>query len=35
VNTSAKCKKVYGYSLFQEGATNAAEKELIKALINL
>jgi hypothetical protein len=35
VTTSAECKKVSGYSLFQEGATNAATKEPIEALINL
>jgi hypothetical protein len=35
VTTYAECKKVSRYSLFQEGATNAAGKELIKALINL
>jgi hypothetical protein len=35
VTTSAECKKVSGYSLFREGATNAAGKEPIKALINL
>jgi hypothetical protein len=35
VTTSAKCKKVSGYSLFWEGAANAAGKEPIKALINL
>jgi hypothetical protein len=32
---SAECKKVSRYSLFQEGATNAAGKEPIEALINL
>jgi hypothetical protein len=31
----AKCKKVSGYSLFREGAANAAGKEPIEALINL
>jgi hypothetical protein len=35
VTTSAECKKVSGYSLFREGATNAAGKEPIEALINL
>jgi hypothetical protein len=35
VTTSAECKKVYGYSLFWEGAANAAGKEPIEALINL
>jgi hypothetical protein len=35
VTTSAECKKVSRYSMFQEGATNAAGKEPIKALINL
>jgi hypothetical protein len=35
MTTSAECKKVSGYSLFQEGATNAAGKEPIEALINL
>jgi hypothetical protein len=35
VTTSAECKKVFGYSLSQEGATNAAGKEPIEALINL
>jgi hypothetical protein len=35
VTTSAECKKVSGYSLFQEGAMNMAEKEHIEALINL
>jgi hypothetical protein len=35
VTTSAECKKVSRYSLFREGATNTAEKEPIKALINL
>jgi hypothetical protein len=35
VTTSAECKKVYGYSLFQEGSTNTAGKEPIKALIKL
>jgi hypothetical protein len=35
VTTSAECKKVSGYSLFREGAANAAGKELIEALINL
>jgi hypothetical protein len=35
VTTSAECKKVSGYSLFREGAANAAGKEPIKALINL
>jgi hypothetical protein len=35
VTTFAECKKVSGYSLFQEGAVNAAGKEPIEALINL
>jgi hypothetical protein len=35
VTTSEDCKKVSRYSLFQEGATNAAGKEPIEALINL
>jgi hypothetical protein len=35
VTTSAECKKVSGYSLFWEGAANAAGKEPIEALINL
>jgi hypothetical protein len=35
VTTSTKCKKVSRYSLFQEGAANAAGKEPIEALINL
>jgi hypothetical protein len=35
VTTSVECKKVSGYSLFQEGATNTAGKEPIEALINL
>jgi hypothetical protein len=35
VTTSAECKKVSAYSLFREGATNAAVKEPIEALINL
>jgi hypothetical protein len=35
VTTSAECKKVSGYSLFREGAANAAGKEHIEALINL
>jgi hypothetical protein len=35
VTTSVECKKVSGYSLFQEGATNVAGKEPIEALINL
>jgi hypothetical protein len=35
VTTSAECKKVFRYSLFWEGATNAAGKEPIEALINL
>jgi hypothetical protein len=35
VTTSVEYKKVSGYSLFQEGATNAAGKESIEALINL
>jgi hypothetical protein len=35
VTTSAECKKVSRYSLFWEGAANAAGKEPIKALINL
>jgi hypothetical protein len=33
VTTSAECKKVSGYSLFQEGAANAAGKKPIEALI--
>jgi hypothetical protein len=35
VTTSAECKKVSGYSVFREGAANAAGKEPIEALINL
>jgi hypothetical protein len=35
VTIFAECKKVSGYSLFQEGTTNAAEKEPIEALVNL
>jgi hypothetical protein len=35
VATSVECKKQSGYSLFWEGATNAAGKEPIEALINL
>jgi hypothetical protein len=35
VTTSTECKKVSGYSLFWEGATNVAGKEPIEALINL
>jgi hypothetical protein len=35
VTTSAECKEVSRYSLFREGATNAAGKEPIKALITL
>jgi hypothetical protein len=35
VTTSAECKKVSRYSLFREGAMNAAVKEPIEALINL
>jgi hypothetical protein len=35
VTTSAEYKKVSGYSLFWEGAANAAGKEPIEALINL
>jgi hypothetical protein len=35
VTTSAECKKVSRYSLLREGATNAAGKEPIEALINL
>jgi hypothetical protein len=35
VTTSAECKKVSRYSLFREGATNAAVKEPIEAIINL
>jgi hypothetical protein len=35
VTTSAECKKVSGYSLFREVATNVAGKEPIEALINL
>jgi hypothetical protein len=30
-----ECKKVSGYSLFWEGATNVAGKEPIEALVNL
>jgi hypothetical protein len=30
-----ECKKVSGYSLFREGATNVAGKEPIEALVNL
>jgi hypothetical protein len=35
VTTSVECKKVSGYSLFQEETMNAAGKEPIKYLINL
>jgi hypothetical protein len=35
VTTTSECKKVSRYSLFREGAANAAGKEPIKALINL
>jgi hypothetical protein len=35
LTTSAECKKVSGYSLLRERATNAAGKEPIEALINL
>jgi hypothetical protein len=35
VTTSAEYKKVSRYSLFREGAANAAGKEPIEALINL
>jgi hypothetical protein len=35
VTTSAECTKVSRYSLFREGAMNAAGKEPIEALINL
>jgi hypothetical protein len=35
VTTSAERKKVSGYSLFWEGATNTAGKEPIEALINM
>jgi hypothetical protein len=35
VTTSAECKKVFGYSLFREEATNATGKEPIEALVNL
>jgi hypothetical protein len=35
VTTTLECKKVSGYSLFWEGATNAVGKEPIEALINL
>jgi hypothetical protein len=35
VTTFAECKKVSGYTLFQEGTTNAVGKEPIEALINL
>jgi hypothetical protein len=35
VTTSAECKKVSGYSLFQEETMNSAGKEPIKALVNL
>jgi hypothetical protein len=35
VTTSPECKRVSGYSLFREGATNAAGKEPIEALVNL
>jgi hypothetical protein len=35
VTTYGECNKVSGYSLFQEGAMNAAGKELIEALVNL
>jgi hypothetical protein len=35
VTTSAECTKVSRYSLFREGAMNAAGKDPIEALINL
>jgi hypothetical protein len=35
VTTSVECKKVFGYFLFREGATNVAEKEPIEALVNM
>jgi hypothetical protein len=35
VTTSAECKKVFGYSLFREGAANTAGKEPIEALVNM
>jgi hypothetical protein len=35
VTTSTEYKKVSRYYLFREGATNAAGKEPIEALINL
>jgi hypothetical protein len=35
VTTSAECKKVSRYSMFREGAANAAGKEPIEALINM
>jgi hypothetical protein len=35
MTTSTECKKVSGYFLFREGATNAAGKEPIEALIKL
>jgi hypothetical protein len=35
VTTSTECKKVSGYSLFRQGATNAAGKAPIEALVNL
>jgi hypothetical protein len=35
VTISVECKKVSGYSLFREGAANAAGKEPIEVLINL
>jgi hypothetical protein len=35
VTTSAECKKVSRYFLFQEGAANTAGKEPIEALIIL
>jgi hypothetical protein len=35
LTTSVECKKVFGFSLFREGAANAAGKEPIEALINL
>jgi hypothetical protein len=35
VTTYAECMKVSGYSLFREGAANAAGKEPMEALINL
>jgi hypothetical protein len=35
VTTTSECKKVSGYSLFWEGATNVVGKEPIEDLINL